>query len=437
MSVTERQEQGRSFAHATLGDSAGPSVASSLQQAARERIGEVPLPGKKDEEWRFLRLRPLTSIDFAPADAVDAAVNAEMVEDYALPEADGKRFVFVNGRFSAELSDLTAVPEAVEAANLAGLDDAPAALSERLGELSQYYSDDYFLNLNTAGFEDGAFISVPDDTSVDGVFQLLYISTESAQAFAAHPRNFVSVGQGAKASIVENYVGPNGTEYFNNVVNEIAVADNATLHHTKVQQDGEAAFHIARTGIDLSRGASYNSQTISLGARLSRYDVYANGDAENIACTLDGLAVLSGKQVSDTHTVMDHRKPHAGSHQLHKMIIDDQSHAVFNGKIFVQQDAQIIDAYQLNRTLLLSEKAKVNAKPQLEIFADDVKCTHGATIGQLEEDQLFYLRSRGLELDRARDMLVYAFAAEVIETIPVNSVRQKLQQAVSRRTTRH
>lgn len=436
MAVTDTQDISQAFALAVVGQADAPPAAADLRAAARARFDSLGLPGPKDEEFRFIRLRGLTRTDFVPAEQIDAKVSSEMVADYQVPEAEGRRLVFVNGRYASELSDTSALADGVRAGSLA--DEAiPAEVTDKLGQIAGYYADDYFANLNAAGFSDGAYVVVPKDTVADGAIHLLYISTESAEAWAAHPRNLIVVGQGSKATLVEDYVGPHGSTYFNNVVNEIAVADSATLNHTKVQRDGQAAYHIGRTAIDLQRAATYNSQSISLGAKLSRYDVYANGDAENIDCTLDGLAVLSDRQVSDTHTVMDHRKPHSGSHQLHKMVLDDASHAVFNGKIFVQPKAQIIDAYQLNRTLLLSEKAKVNTKPQLEIFADDVKCTHGATIGQLEEDQLFYLRSRGLDEDVARDMLVYAFAAEIIETIPVASVKNALEESVSRRTSKH
>jgi Fe-S cluster assembly protein SufD len=445
MAVTEKQDISQAFAAAVLGSQSqsaeAPKVASKLRHDARAHLAELRLPGPKDEDWRFIRLRGLTGTDFVPADQVEASetktgVSEAMVADYEVPEAKGQQLVFVNGRFASNLSDLSGFGQGVEVGNFADTDNVPAQVSERFGKLTDYYADDYFLNLNSAGFSDGAYVVVPKDTKVEGVVHLLYISTESAEPYAAHPRNLVVVGQGSKMTMVEDYVGPHSSVYFNNVVNELAVDASATLTHTKVQRESVSAYHMARTAIDLERGATYNSQTITFGARLSRYDIYGHGDAEEIDCTLDGLAVLTGKQVSDTHTVMDHRKPHAGSHQLHKMVLDGDSHAVFNGKIFVQPKAQIIDAYQLNRTLLLSDGAKVNTKPQLEIFADDVKCTHGASIGQIDEEQLFYLKSRGLSEREARDMLVYAFAAELFETITVDSVRTALQDTVSRRTAR-
>ncbi|MFW5968386.1 MAG: SufB/SufD family protein, partial [Persicimonas sp.] len=369
MAVTQRKESSERFKGAVLSGApaSGSPAIERLRKGARERLEALELPGKKDEEWRFLRLRPLTGTDFVGAESIEAEVSQSMVDDYAAPEADGRRLVFVNGAFRPELSD-TSAAESVQVGHIAD-PDLPEQVAARLGKATAYYEDDYFLNLNAAGLTDGAYIVVPDQTEVSAPFQVLHISTESTEPFVTHPRNVVVVGQGSTATLVEHFVGPHSGVYFNNVVNEIAVGEEGTLHHTRIQDESRAAFHFERRGIDLAHSASYDSQTISLGARLSRFDVYANGDDEEIDCTLDGLAVLSDKQVSDTHSVMDHRKPHAGSHQLHKMILDDASHAVFNGKIFVQPHAQIIDAYQLNRTLLLSDRARVNAKPQLEIFA--------------------------------------------------------------------
>ena len=430
--MANQDEKSRQFAHAVIGESpANGDVAQDARRAARERLEGLALPTPRDEAWRFVRLSPLTKLEFASADDGRQSLTEAMVRDYVLDEAASTHLVFVNGHYDADLSNTEGLPAEVTVGNLAGVEDVSL-----LGEIATYYDDDYFAALNTAGFQDGAFLHVPDDTQVEEVIQLLFISTEGTRPFAVQPRNLMIVGDRSYATVVEDHVGPHGGIYFNNVVDEVALGEEAELAHVRVQRDSEAAFHINRTAVDQSEGSHYNSTTVTLGARFSRYDVYANGDAELIDSTLDGLAVLGDKQVSDTHTVMDHRKPNGGSHQLHKMILDDSAHAVFNGKIFVQQDAQKIDAYQLNRTLLLSDHARVNTKPQLEIFADDVKCTHGATVGQLEDDQLFYMRTRGIDEESARDMLVYAFAAEVIETIPVPSLVERLERAVSSRTSR-
>lgn len=447
MAAIEKDNISQVFADAVLGtrvaatstgEKSTDPAQSALKQAAQDRLTQLKLPGVKHEDWRYVRLRPLTNIDFVPAHQIEAQITAEMVADYAIPEADGQRLVFVNGQYSPEHSDVSVLSaqKGVHSGTLGQDAPLPGLAAEKLGTVAHYYEDDYFANLNTAGYTDGAYLVVDKETSVDGVIQLLYLSTESGTAYAAHPRNLFVIGLGSKATLVEDYVGPHGSVYFNNVLSEICLSENSTFNHTRVQREGQAAYHIARTAIDMTRATTYNSQNISLGALFSRYDVYGNGDAEQINCTLDGLALLDGKQVSDTHTAMDHRKPHGESHQLHKMIVDGEGHAIFNGKVFVRPKAQIIDAYQLNRTLLLAPRAKVNAKPQLEIFADDVKCTHGATIGQLEEDQLFYLKSRGLSDPEARDLLVYAFAAEVIELIPVESLKLSLEKTVSQRTSK-
>lgn len=442
MSVIEKDNISRAFADAVLGAdavSSADAAQAAFKQQATDRLTQLRLPSVKDEDWRYVRLKPLTNIDFVPAHQVEAKITAETVAEYAIPEADGQRLVFVNGQYAPEFSDVSVLStqKGVQGGTLSQGGELPAEVAEKLGNVAHYYEDDYFANLNGAGYADGAYLVVDKETSVEGVIQLLYLSSESAQPFAAHPRNLIVVAQGSKATVVEDYVGAHQGVYFNNVLSEICLGESSTLNHTRVQRDGRAAYHIARTAIDLTRGSTYNSQNISLGALFSRYDAYGNGDAEQINCTFDGLALIDGKQVSDTHTAMDHRKPHGESHQLHKMIVDDDAHAVFNGKVFVRPQAQIIDAYQLNRTLLLAPKAKVNAKPQLEIFADDVKCTHGATIGQLDEDQLFYLKSRGLSEAEARDLLVYAFAAEVIEFIPVESLKHALEEQVSQRTSKN
>lgn len=444
MTANKSTDLARAFSDAALGEQPAGArglakAGGALQSAAREHLAGLRLPTAKDEEWRFLRLGALTGAQFGPAASVSANITAEMVEDYALKEAAGSRFVFINGAFSPELSDTSALEgqKGVHFGTFGQDAELSGEVLEHLGQVSDYYADDYFATLNTAGFVDGAYLLVEKDTAVEGVVQLLYLSSESSEAFVSHPRNLIVMGRGSKATVVEDYVAPHSSAYLNNVLSEVRLADSANLAHTRVQRDSRAAVHVARTLIDLAKSSNYNSQNISLGARFSRYDVYANGDAEGINCTLDGLAFVDAEQISDTHTVMDHRKPNGESHQLHKMVVDGGAHTVFNGKIFVQPDAQIIDAYQLNRTLLLSPKARVNAKPQLEIFADDVKCTHGATIGQLEEDQLFYLRSRGLDAEQARNMLVYAFAAEVIEFIPVDSLKDALEAQVSRRTSRY
>lgn len=410
-------------------------VDSEGRERARQRLESVGIPGTKDEEWRFVNLRPLTNTDFVPAASIDAEVTEAMVASWAVPESDGTRLVFVNGSYAPELSSTDGFPEGVAFGQFSQVgDEERETIAEQFGQPAEQFEEDYFANLNAAGFTDGGYVVVPPDTAVDSAIQLLHISTESATPYVSHPRHLVVIGDRSKASIIEDYAGPAGGTYFTNGLTEVSVGESATVNHVKVQGESTDAFHVHRTAIDLEDSSTYNSQTVAYGAKFSRFDIRANGDGQQIDCTLDGLAVLDGKQESDTHSVMDHRQPNAGSHQLHKMILDDKAHAVFNGKIFVQQEAQKIDAYQLNRSLLLSKSAKVNTKPQLEIFADDVSCTHGATIGQLEDEQMFYLRSRGLDEQQARRTLIYAFAAEILETIPVESIQERVAETIARKT---
>ena len=432
----ELSDDDRAFTEMVLAgaDESADGPGAAVRGDARERLESIGIPHPKDEAWRFVKLRPLTNTDFEPPESVEGDVTEEMVEPWTFPDSEGMRLVFVNGSYVPQFSDTSGFGDDIRVGQLADPGDDADRVAEALGGAADVFEDDYFANLNTAGYRDGAYVIVPPDTKVDGVVQILHLSTESSTPYVSHPRNLVVVGRGSKMAMVEDYGGPSGGTYFNNPLTEVSVAESAHVDHVKVQGDSPDAFHIGRTAIDLDDYGVYNSKTVSYGAQFSRYDVHARGDGEEIDCTLDGLAVLEGNQESDTHSVMDHREGNAGSHQLHKMILADDAHSVFNGKIFVQPHAQKIDAYQLNRSLLLSPRAKVNTKPQLEIFADDVSCTHGATIGQLEEEQMYYLRSRGLDYEEARELLIYGFAAEIIETIPIDSVRDRLAETIARKT---
>lgn len=413
-------------------DDQRPSPLEQLKKGGKVRFDRTRLPHAKDEDWRFLRLDPLTSTEFRPAPQLDETLEADLVSEYGIPEAEQSRLAFVNGAYRDDLSNTEAIPEGVKCGSL-GEPVHEAKVDEYLGDVAGWYEEDFFASLNAAAATDGAYLFVPPNTTVETPIHLFYASTSSEEPFLANPRNLIVVGDNSRVTLVEHYVGEDDeTTYFNNSFNEIEVGRDARITHVKAQEDSESAFHFERTSAHIDQGGNYASRRISLGAKLSRYDIYSAGESEHIDCTLDGLAVLNDEQISDTHSVMDHREPRGDSHQLHKMILDDDSHAVFNGKIFVRQDAQVIDAYQLNRTLLLSDDAKVNTKPQLEIFADDVVCTHGATVGQLEEDQLFYLRSRGLDPDEARNLLIFGFAAEVLEPIPVESLKDRLGRRIQK-----
>jgi Fe-S cluster assembly protein SufD len=302
-----------------------------------------------------------------------------------------------------------------------------------LGSLAAPDSCDVFANLNTARFLDGAFVFVPRNVRVEPVLHVLFVSDqEGDQPTCSLPRLLVVAGKDSEFHLVEEYSGQGQT--LTNAVVEVLVHEGAELAHERIQRESREAFHIASLRARVERGGHYTCRTITLGARLSRQTPHIVLADEETELTLDGLALLDENQVADTHSFIDHTKPHGTSRQLHKAIVDGKARAIFNGKIFVRPGAQQTDAQQQSRNLLLSEEARVDTKPELEIFADDVKCAHGAAVGQLDPEELFYLQSRGLNETTARNLLTYGFAADLLARIPVGSLRKQLRQAVMART---
>lgn len=406
----------------------------NVRLKAAEEVRNTPFPHKKDEDWRFISLRDLYSDDYELAANIETTVPD--ISEHYLPESEDARLVFVNGLFSEAHSSTDDLPEEVEIGNLADLaaDDHPL-VKEHLGKYGNFEGD-VFSSFNTAFLEDGAFIHVPEGLKVDVPVHLLFIQTDADANYFATSRSLVLVDANTEITIVEDYIGLGNNKYFNLPIFEVNLEEEAYVKHTKIQRESKEAIHIARTGALVAKHANYESYTITRGAKLSRNEPRISQRDEEVEFTVDGLVLIDGDQVSDTHSVMDHRFSHCESHQLHKCVINDKAHSVFNGKIFVRKDAQKIDSFQENRNLLLSRKGLVNTKPQLEIFADDVVCTHGATVGQLEEDEVFYLKSRGLNDQQARELLIYAFALETIENITVESVQKLLVDEVHNFTER-
>lgn len=399
--------------------------------SGRKALEGLEPPTRRDEDWRFTEVKRLTKQTFVRPTA--ATLSSTALDSMNLPECEGARLVFVNGAFQASLSDTSALPDSVFAGSAADLEgEQLGAVQDAIGQTVDYYQD-AFAALADAAANDVAAIVVPRNTAVETTIHLLHVSLPGDEAWAAAPRTVVVAGQGAKVGLVEEFRGPEGGVYFNNAVTEVVLRDNAHVDHVRVQRESDDAFHLGRHAIRLGSHSHYDSVSVHLGAQHSRTDIYALHDGEGTWCRVDGVALVRGNQLNDMHSVLDNTRPHCESHQLHKCIADDKAHAVFNGKIFVREGAQKVDAYQLNRNLLLSNTARVDTKPQLEIFADDVKCTHGATIGQLEEEQLFYLISRGFDPKQARGLLTYAFAAEVIEHINVESLKTDLEELAASR----
>jgi Fe-S cluster assembly protein SufD len=409
-------------------------VIKNLRQKGLEGVKNNSFPRRKDEDWQFINLRDLYTGSYIPASQIQPSV-PDLSEHY-IPESDGARLVFINGRFSTEHSATQALPGEVRLGNIANLAANDNELISR--HLNEYgdFDDDIFSSFNTALLTDGAFIHIPEGTKVEVPVHLLFVQTDADEPYFTTSRCLVLADRNTELTLIEDHIGQDDNKYFSLPVVELNLERGAFVKHTKIQRESNQAIHIARTAVHIKQHANYESYTITIGAKLSRNEPRIVQLEEDTEFTVDGLVLIDGNQVSDTHSVMDHRFGQTTSHQLHKCVINGRAHSVFNGKIFVRQDAQKIDSFQENRNLLLSRKGLVNTKPQLEIFADDVKCTHGATIGQLEEDEVFYLKSRGLSDQQARELLTYAFALETIENITVESVQKLLVNEVHQYTSR-
>lgn len=403
---------------------------NQLRAEAVDRVGELTVPGPRDEEWRFTDLSQLTRLSFQRAQAVTTLAPAD-IERFHIPEA-ASRLVFVDGLYAPRLSRLAADNGALVARLAESGAEHGAVIQAHLGRHAEFRNN-VFAALNTAFLQDAALIHVPRDTSVAAPLHMLFIATQAGAA--SYPRCLLIAEPGSAVILIEDYVALQEAAYFTNAVTEIALADHAQVKHVRVQREGAQGFHIANCTVSLGRASRYHSVSVALGARLSRYDLKVLQTGEGAECGIDGLALVEGRQLADTHSHIDHAQPFGVSRQLHKCIVGGAAHAVFNGKVMVRPGAQHTDSSQTSRNLLLSGKAHVDTQPQLEIFADDVKCTHGATVGQLDAEEVFYLTSRGLSDGVARKLLTYAFGAEIIERIPVASLRRQLARKVLAQTT--
>lgn len=405
------------------------SYLDQLREDALDRIESLRLPTIRDEEWRFTDISSLRSMPFprasaAPLPGLDKQAGTFLDETAC-------RLVFVDGQYMSDLSSL-ADDGSITVCSLSELIGTRASIAERyFGQLADF-QENVFVALNTALMHDGVCIVIPAGVSVKVPVHILYVT--SRKDVAVYPRCLLIAEPGANLTVVEEYVTLHEGASLTNAVTEMYIRDSACVNHIRVQRESSQAFHIANGSVLVAQSAHYDSVSLALGARISRFDqkiILAGGNAE---CEVDGLALIAGRQLADTHTFIDHANPYCRSRQLHKCIVDESAHGVFSGKIMVRPHAQQTDARQLNRNLLLSDKARMDTKPQLEIFADDVKCAHGATVGQLDNESLFYLRSRGLTEVAARNLLTYAFGGEVINRVIVPSLKQRLEEYILART---
>lgn len=398
--------------------------------AALERANALSVPTTRDEEWRFTDLTPLTKLQVQPV-AAAIKVSAADIATHVVPEA-AMRLVFVDGVPAPELAQQGALPAGVTVIAMSDALKSHAALVEpHLAKLAGV-GQELFTALNTAFLQHGVFIHLAKDAQLKAPIHLLFVA--AGNGVAAYPRCLIVAESGAEACVIEDYVALGDEAYLTNAVTEIAVAPNASLRHIKLQRESQKAFHISNCAVTLAKDARFQSHAVTLGARLSRNNLNISQQGEGINVEIDGLALIGGRQTADTHTLVDHAKAHGICRQTHKTIVGGAGHAVFNGKVFVREGAQLTDSSQQSRNLLLSDKARVDTKPQLEIFADDVKCAHGAAVGQLDAEHLFYLKSRGLPEAQARNLLTYAFGAEIIDHIPVPSLVAALEKLVMART---
>jgi len=396
-----------------------------VRENAIAQFNAAGFPTTHEEEWKYTNVAALAKRTWKVRSA--ATVTAD-VANLRLPEITAAELIFINGKLQTGSRDSSFV-----AMGLAEAIDNPKYATLIREQLARHADSvaNAFTALNTAFINDGAFVYIPKGVVLSAPVHLLFVSDGTQAETATFPRVLVVAEENSSLTLLESYSGE--SLYLTNAVVEIVLKDGARLEHFKVQRESVEAFHVASTVADLGPNTTYDVTTITFGAQLSRHDVRVTMDHEGAECHVDGLYLVTGSQHTDTHSVIDHRKPHCISHQLYKGILDGKSRAVFNGKVFVRHDAQKTDAMQTNKNLLLSNEARVDTKPQLEILADDVKCAHGAAVGQIDPEELFYLETRGIHPDLARNLLTYGFAEEVIGKIKIDSIREQLDEAVLHR----
>ncbi|MDP9176210.1 MAG: Fe-S cluster assembly protein SufD [Gemmatimonadota bacterium] len=411
-----------------------PEWLARLRRDSFASFESLGFPTMKNEDWHFTSVAPIADRVFHPAEP--KALSVDDSESFLLPQLGGPTITFVNGQYSAELSTEIAGGKSgvsFESLSNAIARDLDGSLSRLLGSIAVPGSS-AFTALNSAFFRDGALLRIAASAVADAPIHLVFIAA-GGDGSVSHPRNLIIAGAHSRATIVESYVTLGDAESFTNAVTEVTLGEGARLSHYKLQSESPRAFHVGTIQAYQSRNSWYESFSFATGADLSRTNVYTVLGGDAAECVLNGLYLADGTQHMDHQTYVEHVAPNCPSHELYKGILDGRSHGVFNGKVYVHPEAQKTDGKQSNNNLLLSSHARVDTKPQLEIFADDVKCTHGATVGRLDETALFYLRSRGIGMEMARQLLTYAFAADVLERLELAPLKEALEARVLRRFT--
>ena len=416
--------------HARAAELDGPAELLDTRRRALSRFREFGFPTTRHEEWKYTSVAQLAKTSFVPT---QPTLNGQ-ARELAIAGVADCRLVFVNGRYQPNLSFITALPGGVLVTNLASAFRTQGdLLAAHLTQQARFDEQQVFVALNTALMQDGAFVYLPSGRVVEEPIHVLHISTGEGTPSVSHPRNLVILEDDAQTTIIESYVGLNGGAYFTNAVTELVAGERTVIDHYKVELESNSAFHIATQQSRQGTGSNFSTHNISFGGALVRNDINATLAGRGSEATVNGLYVVGGRQHVDNHTGIDHAQPHCNSHELYKGVIAGSATGVFNGKIFVRRDAQKTDAKQTNQNLLLSRDATINTKPQLQIYADDVKCTHGATVGQLDADALFYLRTRGIPRVEAEALLTFAFASDLLGRIKIAPLRTMLEAELFQR----
>jgi Fe-S cluster assembly protein SufD len=402
------------------------------RKEALDSFSGLSLPTLKDEEWRYTNISPLFKYNFILPDR-NIKLSNKAIDKFNLADKNSSLIVFVDGKYSKTNSSLKKLPKEVVVDSISeAIKNNSDIIKKHFGNYAR--ADQHiFTALSTAYTKDGAFLYIPEGIVLDYPIQLLFITTTSDDKVITQPRNLIVVGKNSQLTVIERYASESDNVHFTNSVTEIVLEENVVVDHIKLQEENKNSFHIARMEVDQERNSNFSSHLFSTGSIISRNDFNSRFNDEGGECTLNGLYLIEDKQLFDAHTLIDHAKPNCNSHEHYKGILEDNSKGVFNGKVIVRPDAQKTNAFQQNNNILLSENANVNTKPQLEIFADDVKCSHGATIGQLDEEAKFYLKTRGIGEEEAMSILIHAFASDVIKSIKIESVRDYLENILTTR----
>ena len=400
------------------------------RRSAIELFQQNGFPTTRQENWKYTDVRTIARHTFTTSTDRKVKLSEQALKKIRFNELSSHEMVFINGQYSSTHSHSGSPPDGVIIKNLVSALEQDDELLTKY--IAQYADNNVssFTALNTAFIHSGSFIFIPDNIVIENPINILYLSGMIDKDLATLPRNVLVLGKNAHATVIESYIGLDDTQYFTNAVTETSLAPGANLTHYKVQHESRKSYHIGSFYIHQGKDSRCESHSISLGGSLARNDIHAQLNDNDAEIILNGLYLADGKQHIDNHTRVDHLKPHTRSEENYRGVLNDHARGVFNGKVVVHKDAQKTDAQQANANLLLSDNAEVDTKPELEIYADDVKCTHGATVGQLDQNMLFYLRSRAIDEETAKSLLIFAFADEVINRIQFKPIRDRLEQLV-------